>query len=688
MQAAVEAIFDDFQAFYLGRFASDPATDPNGNPLQEGAIYFNTTTHTPRYYDGSAWQTFPYATVADGAITFTKLAPTVLKKMRERRSLADFNAPMDGVTDDFAATQAAINAINAAGGGVLVFPGGYTTRYKKPAGTFAALDWKDNVFIEIEGGHTVLHESVFGGFNSGWLTKIGGANVGIKGEGLIQAAPPVTLNGNLTSGSNVVSGLASTSALSVNMPVHHANIPTGASIATIAANSVTLQLGSGTPANATASPSGAPIDFCFTGGPFITVHGTDGFEMGGGLVLGDIYGALIGFCHRALLSPKNFEVKGVRCGYFRRAAAGAGLSFYAEDGLHFLAPAYRGVIDGVFGISGDDLVILSIENFGQPNWDSETAEINISNIIGESLWAQGFRLHRAAASTTGAIRRITGSNINVTGNSLGGNAGSSAVKIEDLTGGQGINSVKLSDVIGVSNNAGEHGIDIVSATDVTLTGPESISAAKVQIRIKDSARVTIVDPKIATPNRTASMPGIQADNSNETKVIGGNVGGQLGHGVDFLNSSGGQIIGVNSKSNGGDGIAFRGSSANNQVIGGDARSNSGDAVKEYDTANHNYVSGLEVGTAAITMIGGSSIATKNPGRDPKSADGLTPSGSPWAYTAGADWENIFVGGGTVSDIKVDGRTVAGSTNLMARLAPHQQLVVTYSSPPSVSRSYG
>lgn len=47
---------DQFQDIYLGEKPTDPTTDNDGNPLQTGALYFNTTTTLLRVYTGSAWQ--------------------------------------------------------------------------------------------------------------------------------------------------------------------------------------------------------------------------------------------------------------------------------------------------------------------------------------------------------------------------------------------------------------------------------------------------------------------------------------------------------------------------------------------------------------------------------------------------------------------------------------------------------
>lgn len=53
---STEAVYDAFDDRYLGAKASDPTTDNDGNPLQTGAQYFNTTSNTTRVYNGSGFQ--------------------------------------------------------------------------------------------------------------------------------------------------------------------------------------------------------------------------------------------------------------------------------------------------------------------------------------------------------------------------------------------------------------------------------------------------------------------------------------------------------------------------------------------------------------------------------------------------------------------------------------------------------
>ena len=75
------------------------------------------------------------------------VATTVQTKLRESVSVKDFGAVGDGVTDDTAAIQAAIDAVNAVGGGIVSVPQG---TYMINAGTF--VNMKTNVTLFIDRG--------------------------------------------------------------------------------------------------------------------------------------------------------------------------------------------------------------------------------------------------------------------------------------------------------------------------------------------------------------------------------------------------------------------------------------------------------------------------------------------------------------------------------------------------------
>lgn len=55
-QAAAELAADNFDDTYLGAKASDPTVDNDGDALNAGDLYFNTTSNVLKVYSGSAWQ--------------------------------------------------------------------------------------------------------------------------------------------------------------------------------------------------------------------------------------------------------------------------------------------------------------------------------------------------------------------------------------------------------------------------------------------------------------------------------------------------------------------------------------------------------------------------------------------------------------------------------------------------------
>ena len=64
--ASAAASFDAFDDRYLGAKPSDPATDNDGDALDAGDQYFNTTDNELKVYNGSAWQS---ASVVGGTVT-------------------------------------------------------------------------------------------------------------------------------------------------------------------------------------------------------------------------------------------------------------------------------------------------------------------------------------------------------------------------------------------------------------------------------------------------------------------------------------------------------------------------------------------------------------------------------------------------------------------------------------------
>lgn len=73
--AQMQSLYDNFDDRYLGSKVSDPAVDNDGDPLIDGALYFNTTSNLMRIYDlgNTTWNNVTTA-LADGSVTTAKIA--------------------------------------------------------------------------------------------------------------------------------------------------------------------------------------------------------------------------------------------------------------------------------------------------------------------------------------------------------------------------------------------------------------------------------------------------------------------------------------------------------------------------------------------------------------------------------------------------------------------------------------
>ncbi|NTI22053.1 hypothetical protein G6M87_09275 [Rhizobium rhizogenes] len=88
--AEFEAKYAEFKSQYLGSYAADPTVDVGGNPVQQGAFYWNTASKIYRYYNGSVWSGFPIPTSpAAGSVVLTSLASALLATQAQAEAATD-----------------------------------------------------------------------------------------------------------------------------------------------------------------------------------------------------------------------------------------------------------------------------------------------------------------------------------------------------------------------------------------------------------------------------------------------------------------------------------------------------------------------------------------------------------------------------------------------------------------------
>lgn len=591
---------------------------------------------------------------------------------------SDYGAVGDNSTDCLAAITAAANDIHTVGHGTLIFPpGNYLFKYTAAQ---PAIRLYSNTHIHLEEGATLYSQGIFPGINSALFYAASGAsNISITGPGAIKAAAGVAITGNTTNTSTIISAIADTSSIVVNMPVEGSGIPEGSYVVSKTASTIVIS-------NAcTATASAIAITCHYTGGPFIAMDGVDRFYMGGNLKLLDVYGDSAHYAVRTLLAISNFIIDGVHLGYDTKTG-GTGQYYSGEDGIHILSPSSHGTISNITGTSGDDFVAINVEDFSQTGWDSAISDINVSNIDGKSNWAQVIRLYIKATATVGTIKRIKYSNINGTSNDKAGNSGSVGVYIGDLSLRKAISGIDIVNATIDCTNNGDAGMTISYATDVTVRSFEAIAPNNQAVNAGHADNILLDDIKSLTANGTANA-GIYAATCTDFTIRNGQIANQLSHGIHFSDVTRGLIDGVKLDTNTGNGIALAGTTSHVRVTKNYLIGNSGQAIQEYNTADYNTIVTNDVGAGGITALGVHTyVGLDNTGYAPSTA-AVTVTASPFTHAAGNLPETIYIKGGTVSDVSVDGNTLFTATGCTVKLNPNQGVVVTYSVAPTMVKTF-
>jgi hypothetical protein len=172
--------------------------------------------------------------------------------------------------------------------------------------------------------------------------------------------------------------------------------------------------------------------------------------------------------------------------------------------------------------------------------------------------------------------------------------------------------------------------------------------------------------------------------------------------------------------NGGSGLVATGANVKNWVVtGGHSSGNVGSGIRCASGTNYFNISGHIAGSIAgrgpnnigisldtasegnytianNTLVGNTSSSLNdgstgtngqifnNLGYNNATApSSLTVGASPWTYVAGHTPEQIFISGGTVSQIRVSAQIVQSASPAVIQLSPNDELIITYSSLPTV-----
>lgn len=123
--AAAAATLDNFDDRYLGQKTADPTLDNDGNPLQIGALYYNTVEGVMRVFTGTGWIDAATGVNSDDVAFLQSGANAVARKvqdkLREFVSVKDFGASASATAaQNLAAFKNAVAAVVT--GGKLIIP--------------------------------------------------------------------------------------------------------------------------------------------------------------------------------------------------------------------------------------------------------------------------------------------------------------------------------------------------------------------------------------------------------------------------------------------------------------------------------------------------------------------------------------------------------------------------------------
>jgi hypothetical protein len=108
--------FIEFNALYLGALAAPPTTDNEGNPLQVGALYWDTSSNLLYVWNGVAWGvTSNFNDLTPFFATGTMTARNLVTRMADSVKATDFGADPTGATNSAVAIQNAINFAQSRG---------------------------------------------------------------------------------------------------------------------------------------------------------------------------------------------------------------------------------------------------------------------------------------------------------------------------------------------------------------------------------------------------------------------------------------------------------------------------------------------------------------------------------------------------------------------------------------------
>ena len=234
------------------------------------------------------------------------------------------------------------------------------------------------------------------------------------------------------------------------------------------------------------------------------------------------------------------------------------------------------------------------------------------------------------------------------------------------------------------DNAGNIGVRMVPLSNtgtiqrVQLVGCWASSAVNNGVQIDNSAHgggingVEIIGIEAYANGGSGLTVNVSGTGSGQIDVLGGKFAQNGNDGIQSFACPSLKVVGARCgpvgafTGNAGYGFQNTGAAANMMVLDCDLTGNTGGAFAD---------SGSGSGKMVANNNGWNNSASRT--------SAITVTASPFTYTAGSSQETVYIFGGTVSNVQVDGANTFATTNVSVSLGPGKSVVVTYTVAPSM-----
>lgn len=196
--ASALAAFDSFDDRYLGAKASDPTVDNDGDPLNAGDLYYNTTSSVMKVYTGTAWVV---AYVPGDAVNISFTPYSTIAATNVQNAVQELTDEKLNLTGGTLTGNLVLNNQNDVRFGEATANGSNYVGFQAPSSIAADVIWTLPNADATVAGHALKSDAAG---NLSWGTA-GGAAGGGTDDVFYENSQTVTSSYSLTAGKNAMS---------------------------------------------------------------------------------------------------------------------------------------------------------------------------------------------------------------------------------------------------------------------------------------------------------------------------------------------------------------------------------------------------------------------------------------------------------------------------------------------------